>query len=197
MATNTISGTIVSQNGYNSGWNGYGTSSQYVGYNSNKYYTYLLELKTPSFSGVPESLTISVNMRVSIGTSWTLNYALCTSDANKNNYTKTSDSVTDETQVDTGTVTVADSWATITIQSSSLKSDTTYYLYLWANSTKNFLATVSTTSNHTVSLGYNSGLVHIDNGSGFDSYLVYIDNGSEWELYMPYIDNGSDWDLCS
>ena len=46
-------------------------------------------------------------------------------------------------------------------------------------------------------LGYNSGLVYIDDGTNISGYQCYIDNGSSWDLAIPYIDNGTSWDMYS
>ena len=197
MATNSASSTIVSQSGYNGGWNDYGTKAQYVGYNGGKYYTYILKFTTPSFGGISEDLTIKLGMNVIASATLILNYALCTSDANKEKYVKTYNTVTDATQIAAGTVTLAEPLTELLISTANLKAATTYYLYLWGSNNKNVLATVGVTSGHSASVSYNSGLVYIDSGRGFEAYTAHIDNGTGWDMVIPYVDSGTAWIICA
>lgn len=208
MATNTIAGTIISHDrSHGSSWVGYATDLVgYAGSNYSEYNTYILKFSIPAFSGISESVTITLNMvQSSGGASITLRYALCTSDANKGDYCNTYASVSDTYQIKSGTLSLTDlatagSYKTITIDTSGVSGDSTYYLILWAyTSTSNpnhvqFPRLDSTTPS--VSVGYNNGLIYIDSGSGLEPYEVYIDNGAGWDLYIPYIDNGTGWDQC-
>ena len=54
----TLNGTIVSQSAYNGGWTSYGSASQYAGRNNSSYFPYILQLKTPTFSGASKTLTV-------------------------------------------------------------------------------------------------------------------------------------------
>ena len=195
----TANGTIVSQCGYNGGWFSYGSGQQYAGYNSGNYYPYILQFTTPSFTGVSEKIDITfqaVNVAV---TSASIRYALCTSDANKNSYTSTTSDVEDSYKIASGTFSVScpdviGTSNTLTINTSTLQPDTTYYLYFWGNGTTTSLFQVGKTSNHSVTLTYDEGVVYIYNGSSWDKYAPYIYNGSSWDKYAPYVYNGSSWD---
>lgn len=201
MATNTAVGSIVSQNGYNSGWNGYGEEAQYAGVYSSKYYVCIVQIKTPEFIGVSEKLVFSFGATQMYGSNPVLRYALCTSDKNKGSYLNTHGEVADATRIATGTVqlsgiTSSNKTYTVEIPTTELTPSTTYYLYFWASGSSNNYCQIGATSKESVAVDYNSGLVYIDNGSGFDAYQCYIDNGSGWDLHIPYADNGSGWDMC-
>lgn len=208
MATNTVTGTIVSHNrSHGSAWVGYNTTDYgYAGSNYSEYNTYILKFTVPEFVGVSESVAISLSMvQSSGGASVTLRYALCTSDANKDKYCDTYSAVSDTYQVKSGTIALTDlvtsgSYKTITIDTSKVSSNSTYYLVLWAY-------TSTSDPNHvqfprldlttpSITLNYNTGLVYIDNGSGFEPYEIYIDNGKSWDRYIAYVDNGTSWDQC-
>lgn len=77
-----------------------------------------------------------------------------------------------------------------------LQPNTTYYLWIYPNTTTAGYYNLTANQQATVTTSGAAGLVYIDNGSKFEAYQVYIDNGSSWDLYMPYIDNGSSWDSC-
>jgi hypothetical protein len=211
MSTFTKNGTVVSY-AYcvNSSWHGYtsGGSGAYAGaYNDGGYYSYCMKFKTPDFAGLSKKLTITFAAQRPNNFSFTsskLRWALCTSDSNKSKYVDTYSAVSDSNQIKSGTVSlssVSSSYSTysVTVESSALKSDTTYYFFLWSNSAKTTatVVTVGTIDKHSIKLEYQAGIVYIDNGSSLEMYLVYIDNGSSWDLYIPYIDNGSSWDICT
>ena len=202
MATNGMTGTVVGQRYYNGGWNSYNTSyAAYAGRTSSAYYPYILKFTTPAFVGVSEYVQIFFKYHRGYGTEVTLWYSLCTSDSNYQKYQGTSDVPDDSNRISGGTITLSNipsdntvKGGTVSINSTLLKPSTTYYLFLWACGDTRYI-TVLNTSNHGVVLGYNAGLIHIDNGTSFDAYQVYVDNGTSWDLCIPYIDNGTDWEM--
>lgn len=205
MATNTMNGSILNQAGYNDRWGNYGSTGQYAGFGTTSYFTTIVAFQTPAFQGVSEGVEITLCVTKNGNNSNpTLRWALATSDVNRNMYVNTTSEVTsesDSTQVAYGVhqfqgVTASGTNSTIVVETSDLKPSTTYYLYLWGYESDNWL-TVYQSKSHSVSVGYNSGLVYIDSGNGFDAYVVYIDNSSGWDQCIPYIDNGSGWDMCS
>lgn len=76
-----------------------------------------------------------------------------------------------------------------------LVPNTTYYLWIFPNTTTYGFYYLTENQQATVTTGGSAGVVYIDNGSSWDAYQCYIDNGSSWDLYIPYIDNGSSWDI--
>jgi hypothetical protein len=124
--------------------------------------------------------------------------------------------VEDENQIATGTVTFNElalsrnelatnkEIQTFSIETNDVRPNTTYYLFLWtyADTGVEILPVKSDYyGDHTVSVGYNSGVIHIWDENEWGDYLFYIYNQvtSEWELYIPYVYNEvtSSWDICS
>lgn len=211
MATNTAKGTIVTHDrSHGTAWFGYNPIARGIaGSQSSEYNTYILQFKTPAFPGVSEKVEIRLGYAKGNSASLTLRYALCTSDENRNKYCNTYGAVTDDTdkyQVKSGTVSLTDIAATIThktitIETEKLKSNTTYYLILWAYTSKSnpkwVVPQPLDATSPSVTVHYNAGIFRLDNGSKIEDYQAYIDNGSSWDLFLPEIDNGSDWDLYS
>jgi hypothetical protein len=204
MATDTKRCTVGWQRGWNGGWSNYSDGAVYAGINTQSYYTCILRFTVPEIVGVFENVTFTLGMTKGLGTAPTLRYALCTSDSNKDYYIKTNAAVSEENQITSGTFTTGELKATITYQklvvpTKNLECGKTYYLFLWGHSehTQPEFAMINATGNHTITVGYNTGLVYIDNGSGFTAYQAYVDNGTDWSLCIPYIDNGSSWDMYS
>lgn len=201
---NTVTGVIEGQAYSYTTLGDYANKSGYAGYSGSSYYTNAIKFTTPDFVGASESIEIGLIMRTGVGASATLRYAVCTSDANKAAYMSTTDDVTDENQIATGTVTFEDLKSdsqkrTFTIATSKIKPNATYYLFLWASGKTGVSLdkTSGAGGDFTVIVSYNSGLVYIDNGSALEAYQCYIDNGSDWDLHIPYIDNGTSWDMCN
>jgi hypothetical protein len=46
------------------------------------------------------------------------------------------------------------------------------------------------------SLTYQSGLVHVYNGSGWDNYQAYVYDGYNWNLHIPYVYDGN-WEILA
>lgn len=205
MAANTASATVVGQAYGYSTLNGYTTyNPAYAGFGSNNRYAFVLQFITPEFIGASESIAVDMVMGIGVGENVDLRYAICTSDANITSYMGTTATVNDENQVASGTLTIEGLTAvlekeTLTINTSALKPSTTYYLILWgAGDTGVEIRQVNSEwGDHSVSMGYNTGLVYIDNGSGLEAYQAYIDNGTGWDLCIPHIDNGTGWDVYS
>lgn len=206
MATNSALCPIV---GHADGHVSVGSYSQnaakYAGYaGGSSYYAYVLKFTTPDFLGVSESLAFSLLLNQGMGTDVTLRYALCTSDANKNDYCGTKTAVSDSYQITTGTTKLNDMSSTVVrhtvnVSTAKLKPETTYYLILWAYSdTGVSLKEVSSAwGDFKVTLAYNSGLGYIDSGAAAAGYLAYIDNGTSFDVFIPEEDNGSAWDILS
>ena len=181
--------------------------SAYTGSTGDSYYTTKITFETPTFSGITDNITFHLAMAkvdAANTSDVTLRYAICSSDANKASYCNTYSAVSDANQLVTGTAKISGLKTTvdyydISVNTSKLSSGKTYYLFLWASTSKSnptFLVIQPTAAvNHTISITVNKGLVYIDNGTSFEAYQVYIDNGSGWDLYIPYIDNGSSWDM--
>lgn len=199
----TLNGTIVGQDWYTQDKTlDYVTDEEgYAGKGGDKYYVYILQFKTPTFNGSSKKTTIGLSISdVDVADS-SVRYAICTSDENHTSYLNQSGEVSDSTQVTTGVLeinglTSAYQTYSLEIDTTSLKSATTYYLYLWGYSTATGVVLMNSALNHTVTITCSGGIVYIDNGTKFEAYVVYIDNGSSWDQYIPYIDNGSGWDEC-
>lgn len=204
MATNSVACTIVGHAYAYTSLGEYNKNAAYAGYNGTAYYAYILKFTTPAFTGASEGVSFGIWMNQGWGTDVTLRYAICSSDANKNSYCGTTGAVSDSNQITSGTVSLkgmssTQEKRTVTVTTAKLKQNTTYYLILWAyNNTGVSLMNISSAwGEYSADLGYNSGLVWIDTGSGFESYQCYIDNGTSWDMCIPYIDNGTSWDMCS
>ena len=212
MATNTAKGTIVTHDrSHGTGWVGYNPSARgYAGSQSSEYNTYILRFKTPSFVGVSEQVVIRLGFVQGSSAAATLRYALCTSDENRGKYCDTYSAVTDATdkyQVETGTVTFSGLSAssithkTITVPTEKLSPNTTYYLILWASTSKSnprwVVPQPLDATSPSVTVHYNAGIFRLDTGSKIEDFQAYIEDGKNWYLFLPEIDDGSDWDLYS
>lgn len=201
MATNSAKGTIVAQTGYNGGWNSYGSAAMYAGKESGVYYPYILKFTTPDFVGVSEKITIHLGVIKGYHDSPTLRYSVCTSDANRDKYINTYSNVSDSYKIANGTITmsgISTSMKTFSVSfyTTELQPNTTYYLYLYGYASYSMWVTIMETSNHSIWVGWNAGLVYIDNGSSLEAYQCYVDNGTSWDLVIPYVDNGTGWDMA-
>lgn len=180
--------------------------TNYVGFNYSDWYPVAVKFTTPSFVGTSASVTFSLGLKRGPrnGTSSAvldLRYALCTSDENLTKYDKTTAVVSDANQITAGTVTFSELTSTytgknLTIQTTQLKGNTTYYLILWGNNSGGYqqdYGTLSAANAHSLSVEYSSGLGYI----GGAAYTVHIGNGSGFDMYIPYVGNGKDWEICS
>ena len=141
------------------GWNT--TKGGYAGHTSgNGYYAAVMQLTTPSWTGVVSSAQFTVCARRNTGSSPTLRWALTSSMENRNSYKNTSGTVSDGYQLASGTVSMAGisgQWGyySFTASTPSLKPDTTYYLFLWAYSSNNNVE-LNTAASHTFSVHYSA-----------------------------------------
>lgn len=210
MATNSIVALDLFQSGklLEGGWSDYSAERTTVVGCSYMMYAYsynvtILRFTTPKFTGVTESLKLTIKVNYGEVTNPTYRYALCTSDANKEKYAATISDVLDDNQLASGLFKMSGVKSntatnqTLTIPVTQLKENTTYYIILWGYSTDDSTVEVMEATNHSIIIYYNSGLVHIHNGTNFEAYHCYIDNGTSWDLCIPYIDNGTSWDICS
>jgi hypothetical protein len=135
----SLDATFVGQaNGYTS-LSSYSDSLVYAGYADDwRLYAASIKFTAPTFSGISESVTFTINMGEGLSTTATLRYAICTSDANIKSYMNTSEEVSDQYQIASGTINVTApnegyiNTNTFTINTTKLQSDSTFYLILWA-----------------------------------------------------------------
>ena len=209
MATNSEACISISSSHYNGAWYDYSTTrAEYAGKTvasgTYTYYPAIIKFTTPEFTGVSEKIEIKYSATKYRGDNPTLFWALCNSDANKNNY-KSASAVTDSNQLKSGEIThssIGNQYSiwTISIDINSLKSETTYYLFLWGDSsTRSTLITLNTAANHTVTLYYNSGIVKIYTNDGWKNAIPYVYTNSGWKMTIPYVyKNDTDgWKICS
>lgn len=155
----SASGTIVGQKTRSNSYST--TSTGYIGVIDSKYYNYCLKFKTPTFVGTSTSLTITLNVSDNSPANSTvpLRWSLCSSDANFSKY-QTSNSVTDSYKIVSGTasfpVTSAYKNVSFTVSTTSLNSNTTYYLIIYckAGATSSNSIVVNKASAHSVTLNY-------------------------------------------
>ena len=174
----------------------------YVGHNvennSNVYRIYCLRFKMPKFSGKSVKLTVGLSLQRLSNSTVTFNYALCTSADNCQNYCWKMGDVTDDTQIVSGnqqfTILANYGLVTLDIETDALKSEETYYLYVWGKSQYS-LSTVNTIDNHTVALTYKSnGGVRITTSAAqnkLHAAVIYV-NGA-WKRYIPVVYTANGW----
>lgn len=158
----TANATINLQTYYNAGWKGWVNGQCYMGFDLTKYYPYILRFNTPSFTGESVSIKFTFGTYRGKGTAnVAFRYAICTSDANKNSYVNTANTVSDSYQVATGSSqfsNLAGSGSeytkSITVSTKNLKASTTYYLYMWAANTSGQYVTMLEPGNHSAVLTY-------------------------------------------
>lgn len=139
------------------------------------------------------------------------NYAICTSNSEQTKYCDATmtDVVDDPNQIKTGIITISDNEVVHNDGSKSivfnwdvedLIGNRTYYLMIWL-SNKYFIGTSNTAiefvkSGTRITLEYETGIVHIDNGSTIEDYLCYIDDGTQWNMHIPHYDTGNGFNMC-
>lgn len=133
--------TFIDQNGAHNGawvnaktWNYAGSA---VGY----YYTAMITFKTPALTCKSNNVTFNIAMAQLNGSALTLRYAICSSDVNKAKYCNVYGAVSDTYQLATGTVNISGlgttvSYHKISVDTTALSGNTTYYLFLWSNSSR-------------------------------------------------------------
>lgn len=155
MATLTATGTLVEACGAdNYIWSNYGYNNNrfYIGISQGTKYTVLIKFKTPNFVGTCNNVFLrlpTTKFSASNTTkSLTVNYAISSSDTYKGKYagrTAAVDTSADPDQLVSGQTTVPNLSTNVTKSGkfeinasdglvSSIKPNTTYYLYLWPSS---------------------------------------------------------------
>lgn len=212
----TYACTALSQDAWNGAWYGFGSSARDAGFTVNStgkktYYTTVIRFTTPSFSGESELVEIQYSAKehfVKDGGDVTLRWALCVEDANGNcesyrdEYWGIGSAVAKHTyQIDSGEKTHGNGtssysdWS-ITISSTAIEPDTTYYLFLWAkndSSGYSSLMTIAGPSNHSATVTVKDDLVWIRDGGSWKRARVWIRDGGTWKRALPWIRDGGTW----
>ena len=136
----------------NGGWAGH-TSG-------NGYYLTVMQLTTPSWTGVVQSVRFTICAKKNTGNSPTLRWALSSSMDNRNNYKNTMGAVSDGYQLTSGTVTMsgvgsAYGYYSFTADTPTLRPNTTYYLFLWAYASNNNVG-INKASSHSFYVNYSA-----------------------------------------
>lgn len=136
----------------NGGWAGH-TSS-------NGYYLAVMQLTTPSWTGIVQSITFTICAKKNTGNSPTIRWALSSSMDNRNNYKNTMGSVSDGYQLASGTVTMSGigssyGYYSFTANTPTLRPNTTYYLFLWAYTSNNNVG-INKASSHSFYVNYSA-----------------------------------------
>lgn len=150
----------------------------------------ILRFDVPAFAGVSESLDVALISYIGMGADVTLRWALCTSDANRELYMKTTEEVADDNQIGSGTVTIPDVTSTsvarkFQVPATKIKGGNTYYLFLWAyNQTGlSIRAASSDWGEHSVSIGYNLGVFRLKD----KRHMVYVKLGGVARQMITYV----------
>lgn len=148
---------------------------------------YCLKFKTQSNLGAGTHTSITFHIKTggkkdsTEDTNTLMNYALCTSDANCEDYALSFGTHTDEYCITTGTFNeVLDGVNLIVIDNVELSPDTNYYLFVWDVNSGGVLTEIYPAENHSVVVtreDTNSVIHSIE----FKPYNIYIDNGESWE----------------
>lgn len=195
MAMRTLAAENLAQ-AYSAGNWEYGTNgTAYVGDTGyGQQYAYALRFDVPAFAGVSEELDVALVCRIGKGTDVTLRWALCTSDANRGLYAGTTAEVADSNQIAAGTVTIRGVSTAVTTKSfqlpvTKITGGGTYYLILWAyNATGLGIRAVSSSNgSHSVSLGYNVGVLRVKTAKDVKMYGIYVKLNGEVKQCIPYI----------
>lgn len=125
--------TLVQKTYYNGGWTAWNQASGYAGGN----YPYVLQFETGSFPGASASITFALAL-VAPEINPKFRWGLATSDGYKDNYVGGGEAPSDPARFASGVWEVYDltngltnATRYLTINTSGLKPNTTYYLYLW------------------------------------------------------------------
>lgn len=160
----------------------------------------VIKFVTPKFDGVSASVNLTISTETVYKNSQTVNVGISTDDDSFTEYINNSASVSDPYQIASGTIQLTSNGVCSTnIPTTQLKSETTYYIFLWLPTTNDDAsATIQKSTKHSITVNYTTApkrLVHIDTGSEYGEYQLFIDNGTSWDEYEVYVDNGTTWDL--
>ena len=204
MATRSSACTMQGQTAFTNSLGSYDmSSSKYAGYVSGdgNYWVCIIKFKTPKFSGISEKLTLKIGIRKQVSEECKLRYALCASDKNYSKYIKTTGTVSDSTQIKTGTLTASGLTSsfkkyTIEVNTEDLNKETTYYLYLWSASTyTGSYALIDAAKNHAFTLVYRlTGGGRICTAAGTVKMfpaVIYTANG--WRRFVPMVYTADGW----
>ncbi len=183
----TANCTLVGQTYNNSAWGSYNPGQAcWAGNDQGDSYTTIIKFTTPSFSGRSTRLTVSFPTKHISGyynSQWPdIRYALCSSDANKAAYRNTTSAVSDPYQIASGykEITAGDP-VTLTFDTSVLKANTSYYVYIWGGDSYSkfqidIYPSATLTYVKTFTVTYNA------NGVGDAPAAVTVDEGSSIAL---------------
>ena len=157
-------------------------------------YACCIKITVPNFVGVSDY--ISMKLGDQQGDSYNrryVQYALCSSDANKDMYATTSE-VTEENQIAVGTFGLLNrdtEYTEVRINTRNLLPGHTYYLFLYPSLDN----PVRVWCNLQPTISYDKGLVNIDIGSSHEYYQCCIDNGANWDFFVLHAEDGTAWDM--
>ena len=168
----------------------YGTDNSGVAGYSSGYKVAVLRFDVPAVPGAAKYLDVGMVISKVTTADATVRWAVCRSDANRGKYLDTSDEVTDENQVASGTIpfeglTNTLGMRTFRIPVKGIRKGT-WYLILWASELKGIYirSAVSSYGEASVSVVYTGGIVRIKTPEGVKAVGVY--NGQRKRL-IPHV----------
>lgn len=165
---------IIGLRGYNTGDSGYeynpaGWDSDYIerdtyaGHVWKRFTVTIIKFRTTTINGVSDNISLKLSTILGSDGSSTnvnINWAICSSDANKSAYCVTTGFPNDQYRISSGTANFKGLSNEVTncyniLKAPGLKPNTYYYIYLWASNTNggSFIQPYTTSSNkHNISL---------------------------------------------
>jgi hypothetical protein len=154
----------------------------------------ILRFDVPAFVGVAEAMEIALISNLGMGASVMLRWALCTSDGNRELYTKTTAAVADSNQLESGIITIPDVTSvtaarSFRIPAAKIKGGSTYYLFLWAyNDTGISIRAVSSGwGDHSAAVLYNQGIIRVKLNGAQKPCMVVVKTGGKVRQTIPYV----------
>ena len=199
MAEKNALCTIAGQNGFTESHSTYSTDGTYAGYGNEKYWIYILKLRTPAFRGKSRKIRFDLMIHgVSVEKS-DLRYALCSSDENWASYRYTDKEVADPAQLTAGVLNMTGLTSSgkiyaIEIDTAELRPDTDYYLYLWDHDTTAGLVRMSNAANHTVTVSYRQtggARIFVDGAPKLFPAIIWT--GTKWKRFIPIVYTADGW----
>lgn len=95
-------------------------------------------------------------------------------------------------------------YQTLTTVEGDFKANTTYYIWMWADTpyVYGYTTYIGYFSHHssyggliTVTMQYEEGCVKIHNGTTWVDAIPYVHNGTTWVRAIPYVHNGTTWKI--